>query len=365
MGWEYIMTALISKTTLVMLALCVGIGCGNMTEKKAGSGDCATGQCNKTTAQQADAGNTNVVNNDVGPVDTYKCVPYCGAKECGDDGCGGKCGTCGTSKICSAGACVVQTAPAADAGSTDTGSTQVDAGTPDAGTPDAGSSAQDSGSPDTGPTPLNCNDNDPCTDDYVQSGSCWHAPKSCDDGNASTLDTCVSGACQHTPVTQPTQPGTATVCISTTDASIYMIVGDEWTSSTAHTNWGEWGQTTTNGATKQWCRTVDAAAVKYVGFLAQDVNGEMYPGWKNTLSNVIWDTTLKVKIVSSSGVIWDWETLDPVSKTEWNCGKNANGMPQLDIAFGCCYWSANNGKDYRAMCPIGQTAQITGAGGGQ
>lgn len=41
-----------------------------------------------------------------GGVDTYTCVPQCGNKVCGSNGCGGTCGTCGSNETCSAGACV-------------------------------------------------------------------------------------------------------------------------------------------------------------------------------------------------------------------------------------------------------------------
>ena len=35
----------------------------------------------------------------------FSCVPDCIGKECGDDGCGGSCGTCGANAYCSAGIC--------------------------------------------------------------------------------------------------------------------------------------------------------------------------------------------------------------------------------------------------------------------
>jgi hypothetical protein len=36
----------------------------------------------------------------------FCCVPDCSGKECGDDGCGGTCGTCGSGETCSGGVCV-------------------------------------------------------------------------------------------------------------------------------------------------------------------------------------------------------------------------------------------------------------------
>ena len=35
------------------------------------------------------------------------CTPNCGGNVCGDDGCGGSCGTCGIWETCSAGSCVL------------------------------------------------------------------------------------------------------------------------------------------------------------------------------------------------------------------------------------------------------------------
>jgi hypothetical protein len=40
------------------------------------------------------------------------CAPACGASQCGDDGCGGTCGTCTASAVCSAGRCVAACTPA-------------------------------------------------------------------------------------------------------------------------------------------------------------------------------------------------------------------------------------------------------------
>jgi len=34
------------------------------------------------------------------------CVPVCAGRECGDDGCGGSCGSCGLDELCEAGGCV-------------------------------------------------------------------------------------------------------------------------------------------------------------------------------------------------------------------------------------------------------------------
>jgi hypothetical protein len=43
------------------------------------------------------------------------CTPTCGLKQCGDDGCGSVCGTCGDSQICTDGMCVNDTPPPCEA----------------------------------------------------------------------------------------------------------------------------------------------------------------------------------------------------------------------------------------------------------
>jgi hypothetical protein len=50
----------------------------------------------------------------------------CSGKQCGDDGCGGTCGTCAAANICVAGQCV--SPPGPDAGAPDAGAVAVDAG---------------------------------------------------------------------------------------------------------------------------------------------------------------------------------------------------------------------------------------------
>ena len=77
------------------------------------------------------------------------CTPSCSGKTCGDNGCGGSCGTCAAPSTCSAaGACV--TPPPVDAG-VDTG-TVVDSGsTKDSGTGTDSGSGTDGGATDGGP----------------------------------------------------------------------------------------------------------------------------------------------------------------------------------------------------------------------
>lgn len=51
------------------------------------------------------------------------------------------------------------------------------------------------------PEILNCNDQNACTFDSETNGSCSHTPIDCNDNNPSTNDTCDSVAgCQHTPI---------------------------------------------------------------------------------------------------------------------------------------------------------------------
>jgi hypothetical protein len=66
------------KTCATLAAQCgtIGDGCG-------GTLDCGT--CNF---------------GDVCTNNSCVCAPYCGSRECGSDGCGGSCGTCGTNETC-------------------------------------------------------------------------------------------------------------------------------------------------------------------------------------------------------------------------------------------------------------------------
>jgi len=65
-------------------------------------------QCRVTPFTMADVGTTSVSNIlSIGP-----CVPQCAARECGDDSCGGSCGTCGFGEVCEAGTCGIATGPA-------------------------------------------------------------------------------------------------------------------------------------------------------------------------------------------------------------------------------------------------------------
>jgi hypothetical protein len=118
------------------------------------------------------------------------CVPNCAGRVCGDDGCGGSCGTCNDNNGCTddscsaAGQCVFtnNTAPCND-GSACTSNDTCSGG-------------------QCGGTAVDCNDNNPCTTDACAPASgCTHTNNSnaCDDGNPCTLnDVCGGGSCAGT-----------------------------------------------------------------------------------------------------------------------------------------------------------------------
>ena len=66
-------------------------------------------------------------------------------------------------------------------------------------------------------TPVDCNDNNPCTVDSCDPvAGCVHTPVNCDDGQICTLDSCSpdTGACVHTPIDcNDNNPCTADSCI--------------------------------------------------------------------------------------------------------------------------------------------------------
>src|SRR5262249_35802144 len=65
---------------------CGDDGCGGSCGTCANGVTCTNGQCGGPT-----------------------CTPSCGTKVCGDDGCGGSCGTCGAGTTCQSGACMTGT----------------------------------------------------------------------------------------------------------------------------------------------------------------------------------------------------------------------------------------------------------------
>ena len=64
-------------------AACGDDGCGGSCGTCTGSATCLAGEC-------------------------LACVPSCESRDCGDDGCGGSCGTCGAGSLCSAGTCFAE-----------------------------------------------------------------------------------------------------------------------------------------------------------------------------------------------------------------------------------------------------------------
>lgn len=114
--------------------------------------------------------------------DTKGCTPVCTNKLCGDDGCGGWCGS--SPKACNDG--LVCTDDSCD--------------------PQTGCVNSDNSKP--------CNDNDACTSaDTCSGGACSGTPKSCSDGNMCTADSCVAGACQVQNLTDGTACGSGLECV--------------------------------------------------------------------------------------------------------------------------------------------------------
>ncbi|KAN0030546.1 hypothetical protein ACTA71_009186 [Dictyostelium dimigraforme] len=60
----------------------------------------------------------------------------------------------------------------------------------------------------------NCNDNNPCTDDYCDfSNTCQHSLKDCSDHNSCTIDSCGENGCTHTNIScDDNDPCTADFC---------------------------------------------------------------------------------------------------------------------------------------------------------
>src|SRR6185295_8227684 len=65
-------------------------------------------------------------------------------------------------------------------------------------------------------TPADCNDNNACTTDVCNNGTCEHAPVTCNDSNPCTTDTCnPATGCVFTPmVCDDGNPCTSDACVS-------------------------------------------------------------------------------------------------------------------------------------------------------
>ena len=177
------------------------------------------------------------------------CVPSCGGKTCGPDGCGGSCGTCGPGGVCVetgcvAGQCQTKTVPGCctDDAQCDDGQVCTSDGC-DAVTgacvtaPIAGCCQTNAG----------CDDGQLCTTDIcdVETGACGYTPKpgccssdaDCEDGLPCTTNTCntATGACSTTVLPDCCQtdeacidndPCTADLCISETgECGFVMLPG--------------------------------------------------------------------------------------------------------------------------------------------
>ena len=167
---------MMGRTLLFLAVLLVQAGCIRQYDDFTGAQDVAsdshTSDGRQGEIREGDATLDSVLpdsfplKDTVDTVDTQDaCVPDCEEKECGDDGCGGSCGTCGDTDpcngndLCEEGKCV-----------------------------------QDS--------PPDCNDGNPCTEDScVEEQGCENsavpdiAEPACDDGNPCTTEMCVAGAC--------------------------------------------------------------------------------------------------------------------------------------------------------------------------
>lgn len=101
-----------SPWLLVVPCLVLAPGCGS------GGGDTDQGNLDHSVTFP-DPGPPEVNGNDEGPLDpgppidsceatdSCPCVPNCLGRICGDDGCGGTCGTCDMGKVCNDGQCLV------------------------------------------------------------------------------------------------------------------------------------------------------------------------------------------------------------------------------------------------------------------
>jgi len=106
--------------------------------------------------------------------DFSSCAPECSGKECGDDGCGGSCGSCsGTTSKCktSTGQCVTCL------DNTDCNGGKI-------------CNSNNCVNPEDPCASKNCDDNEPCTQDSCSSGNCINTLISCPSGQ-----TCNNGAC--------------------------------------------------------------------------------------------------------------------------------------------------------------------------
>ena len=153
------------------------------------------------------------------PPDTTICTPACDGRACGDDGCGGTCGTCTGGDVCTDGACVPPCTPACDGKScgddgcggtcgTCTGSDVCSDGQCTPCTPACdGKSCGDDG---CGGTCGACTGSDVCTD-----GQCTPCVPACD-GKSCGDDGC-GGTCGTCTGSDFCSDGQCTPCVSDCD----------------------------------------------------------------------------------------------------------------------------------------------------
>jgi len=141
--------------------------------------------------QVADGGQTDkrggdngleVVPPDVSETDQHVCVDDvcvcqsdCAGKECGDDGCGGSCGTCSGGKECQAGVCVC---------------------TPQHHKGCSGGKLYWYDSCNAQGVEVDCDDDNPCTDDGCSGSQCTHSNKGNDTPCGNDMS-CQGGACEY------------------------------------------------------------------------------------------------------------------------------------------------------------------------
>jgi hypothetical protein len=114
-GCESGLTCVNMKCKAPCTASCTGKSCGD--DGCGGScGTCASGSCVNGSCCVPNCTGKTCGDNGCGGscgscgagtcISGSCCMPSCGGKTCGDNGCGGSCGTCGTGKLCSSGGCV-------------------------------------------------------------------------------------------------------------------------------------------------------------------------------------------------------------------------------------------------------------------
>ncbi len=202
---------------------CGSDGCGGLcglcaTDKLCSYGQCIApppGQsCNGSCGSVAPSGcactaDCNAKGTCCIDVDLCGCIPACDGLACGDDGCGGQCGTCAAGQICEAGACLFPSCGPA----TCNGHGTCDPKTVTCACKDGYQGKYcdqcppgQLGYPACAAPCTNaegCNDSEPCTSDDCQAGVCVHAPAqaTCPGSTACVKNSCVGGTCQIAKIT--------------------------------------------------------------------------------------------------------------------------------------------------------------------